>query len=77
MNDRSKEVDEMNAVSERSCFGYLGLDVEDLLAKTDYSVVSTEKGLCDIVPIDWEDEVVHGDKKVVIYGVIDDSKKSK
>jgi len=46
---------------------YRHLDITKLRSKKSI-VISSEESLKDIVPIDWSDEVLSGEKKVIITG---------
>ncbi len=78
MDNHSKEADDMNAVIERSEIGLSAseiglsaLDVQALLSKTEYRVISSEEALSDIVPMKWDDDVVSGKKMVLLFGKVD------
>lgn len=44
---------------------YKKLDMSKLKF-SEHSIISTEEALKDVAPIDWPDDVLNGDKKVVI-----------
>ncbi len=43
-------------------------DLKALLERTSFTVASTEEALSDVVPIEWEKEVVDGKKQVLVSG---------
>lgn len=44
---------------------YKTLDISKLKFR-EHSIISTEEALKDVTPIDWPDDVLNGDKKVII-----------
>lgn len=44
---------------------YKKLDMSKLKFR-EHSIISTEEALKDVTPIDWPEDVLNGDKKVII-----------
>lgn len=43
-----------------------GLDINKLLQTKKFEVISSEKALKDVIPIDWSEDVLSGKKKVIL-----------
>ena len=54
-----------NIIEKVNTDNYKPLNLKILKSK-EHSVVSTEEALADVIPIEWNDEVISGDKKVLL-----------